>query len=164
MLIKGRPEASLQGIGQDRIATIGEQLIVSCVSIGATQTPNLTLHVNDQKWENIYGGRITQEHVTTSRHSRHNNQGIAVVGYIDTVTDRFFNHGNTLSVECKAWYGDQMFKKTELNLRKGNSRSARRPNYQSSYPSTFIQNQNPRTPRTHQLNSNTGYLRYLKPI
>jgi len=125
MLKKGRPTASLQGVGQDRSATIGDQLIVSCISFGATQTPNLTLHVNDQEFKNIYGGRVNEENVQVSGNSQHS-QGVALVGYIDTVSNNLFNGGSNLLVECKAWYGDQMFKKKDLSLRKKDT--GRRPN------------------------------------
>ena len=117
MLKKGRPAASLVSIGQDRIATIGEQLIVSCISFGATSSPNLTIHANGQNIKDMYGGNVNNENVQVNGNSRHS-QGLAVVGYIDTVTNSLFNHANSLLIECKAWYGDQMFKKKELTLTK----------------------------------------------
>ena len=109
MLKTGTPTASIQSLGRDRTATVGEQLIVSCLSIGSTQTPNLTLHANGQEFQNIYGGRVNLERY---------NQGDALVGYIDTVSNNLFNHANNLLIECKAWFGDHMFKKKNLNLTK----------------------------------------------
>jgi len=123
MLKKGRPAASLQGIGQDRYATVNDQLIVSCISFGSTQTPNLTMHANGQNFQDIYGGSVDTKMVQVSGNSNHN-QGLALVGYIDTVSNSMFQRDNLL-IECKAWYGDQMFKKKELNLRKKNT--GRRP-------------------------------------
>jgi len=117
MLKKGRPSASLQSIGQDRTATVNDQLIVSCISFGATQKPNLTLHANGQDIEDIYGGNVNYENVQVQGNSRHS-QGVALVGYIDTVSSNMFTRNNNLLIECKAWYGDQMFKKKELTLRK----------------------------------------------
>ena len=117
MLKKGRPSASVQSMGQDRVAIIGDQLIVSCISFGASQTPNLTLHINGQHFTDLYGARVNKENVQVSGNSRHN-QGVAVVGYLDTVSSNLFNGGNNLLVECKAWYGDQMFEKKDLSLLK----------------------------------------------
>jgi hypothetical protein len=117
MLKKGRPAASLVSIGQDRTATIGEQLIVSCISFGATSAPNLTIHANGQNIKDMYGGNINNENVQVNGNSIHR-QGLALVGYIDTVTNGLFDHANNLLIECKAWYGDQMFKKKELSLQK----------------------------------------------
>jgi hypothetical protein len=114
MLKKGRPAASLASIGQDRTATIGQQLIVSCISFGATSAPNLTIHANGQNIKDMYGGNVNNEQVQING----NRQGLALVGYIDTVTNGLFNHANNLLIECKAWYGDQMFKKKELTLNK----------------------------------------------
>ena len=48
MLKKGRPTASLQSMGQDRTATVNDQLIVSCISFGSTQTPNVKCIINKQ--------------------------------------------------------------------------------------------------------------------
>ena len=124
MLKKGRPNASLQNMGQDRKATVGQELTVSCISFGATQTPNLTLHVNDQDMNNIYGARVNQESVQISG-NRQYGRGVALVGYIDRVSDSLFNNGNHLLVECKAWYGDQMFKKKDLALSKDLPRNPR---------------------------------------
>jgi len=117
MLKKGRPTASLQSIGQDRTATVNDQLIVSCISFGSTQTPNLTIHANGQDIKDIYGGSVNTEMVQVSGNRNHA-QGLALVGYIDTVSNSMFNRNNNLLIECKAWYGDQMFKKKELSLRK----------------------------------------------
>lgn len=117
MLKKGRPTASLQSIGQDRTATVNDQLIVSCISFGSTQTPNLTIHANGQDIKDIYGGSVNTEMVQISGNRNHA-QGLALVGYIDTVSNSMFNRNNNLLIECKAWYGDQMFKKKELSLRK----------------------------------------------
>ena len=117
MVKKGRPEASLVSIGQDRTATLGEQLIVSCISFGATTAPNLTIHANGQNIKDMYGGNINNENVQVNGNSMHR-QGLALVGYIDTVTNSHFDHANNLLIECKAWYGDQMFKKKELTLKK----------------------------------------------
>ena len=117
MLKKGRPTASLQSIGQDRTATVNDQLIVSCISFGATQKPNLTIHANGQDIEDIYGGSVNYENVQVQGNSRHS-QGLALVGYIDTVSSNMFTRNNNLLIECKAWYGDQMFTKKELTLRK----------------------------------------------
>ena len=117
MLKKGRPTASLQSMAQDRTATVNDQLIVSCISFGSTQTPNLTIHANGQDIKDIYGGSVNFEKVQVSGNRNHA-QGLAVVGYIDTVSNNMFNRNNNLLIECKAWYGDQMFKKKELTLRK----------------------------------------------
>ena len=117
MLKKGRPTASLQSMGQDRTATVNDQLIVSCISFGSTQTPNLTIHANGQDIKDIYGGSVNTEMVQVSGNRNHA-QGLALVGYIDTVSNSMFNRNNNLLIECKAWYGDQMFKKKELSLRK----------------------------------------------
>jgi len=124
MLKKGRPTASLQSMGQDRTATVNDQLIVSCISFGSTQTPNLTIHANGQDIKDIYGGSVNTEMVQVSGNRNHA-QGLALVGYIDTVSNSMFNRNNNLLIECKAWYGDQMFKKKELSLRKRNT--GRRP-------------------------------------
>ena len=124
MLKKGRPTASLQSMGQDRTATVNDQLTVSCISFGSTQTPNLTIHANGQDINDIYGGNVNTEMVKVSG-NRNNAQGLALVGYIDTVSNSMFNRNNNLLIECKAWYGDQMFKKKELSLRKRNT--GRRP-------------------------------------
>merc|ERR1712183_302391 len=102
------------------------------------QTPNLTLHVNDQDMNNIYGARVNQESVQISG-NRQYGRGGALVGYIDRVSDSLFNNGNHLLVECKAWYGDQMFKKKDLALRKDLLRNGK-VNWDSHVPP----NQHPR--------------------
>ena len=137
MLKTGRPTASLQSIGNDRTAAINEQLTVSCISFGATQAPNLTLHVNDQRLENIYGGRVNMEEVRIQG-NRQVIQGVALVGYIDTVSNGLFDYADNLLVECKAWYGDQMFKKKDLTLKKRDS--GRRPPIQGPNRNPYPQN------------------------
>merc|ERR1712184_157110 len=82
--------------------------------------PNASL----QDMDNIYGARVNQESVQISG-NRQYGRGVALVGYIDRVSDSLFNNGNHLLVECKAWYGDQMFKKKDLALSKDLPRNPR---------------------------------------
>ena len=113
-------------MGAARTATVGEQLIVSCMTFGATKAPNLTLHVNNQKLIRggpIRGGRVDVEPVRVAGSGR-NEQGTALVGYIDTVYDNMFRYGsNKMTVECKAWYGDQIFEKESMELTKETGRN-----------------------------------------
>ena len=118
------------------------------MTFGATKAPNLTLHVNNQKLirgGQIRGGRVDVEPVRVAGSGR-NEQGTALVGYIDTVYDNMFRYGsNKMTIECKAWYGDQIFEKESMELTKETGRNHHRPTYGTG---DSRDNQRSRDPRT----------------
>merc|ERR1712227_262676 len=94
-------------------ATVGQPLLVSCISQGTTPNPNLTLFVNDQAWEDVSATARTQD-LTMGVPS-----GMKVVeGRLDMVYDSMFGRNNMIVIECKAHIQDYMLTSAHLSLRK----------------------------------------------
>jgi len=94
-------------------ASVGQPLLVSCISKNANPSPNLTLYLNDQPWEATSGTSAIQE-VRLGVPS-----GTKVIeGRMDTVYDQMFNAQGILNIECKAMFKDFMIEKKQLGLKK----------------------------------------------
>jgi len=118
-----------------RQAKVGQPLIVSCISKGSgSQTPNLTLTINDQPWNSyLYNGQV--------RPISSNRNGEKIIeGEIPSVNDRMFNSG-VIKIKCESKYDDFVLKNEELNLGKeltvydnnNPSRHSQRPGYNPGF-------------------------------
>merc|ERR1712156_1344434 len=121
---------------RSRQAKVGQPLIVSCISKGSgSQTPNLTLTINDQPWNSyLYNGQV--------RPISSNRNGEKIIeGEITSVNDRMFNSG-VIKIKCESKFDDFVLKHEELNLGKeltvydnnnNPSRHSQRPGYNPGF-------------------------------
>ena len=94
-------------------ATVGQPLLVSCISQGTTPSPNLTLFINDQAWNDVSATARTQDL------SMGVPSGMKVVeGRLDMVYDSMFGRNNMMVIECKAHIQDYLLTTEHLSLRK----------------------------------------------
>jgi len=94
-------------------ATVGQPLLVSCISQGTTPSPNLTLFINDQAWKDVSATARTQDL------SMGVPSGMKVVeGRLDMVYDSMFGRNNMMVIECKAHIQDYLLTTEHLSLRK----------------------------------------------
>ena len=97
-------------------ATVGQPLLVSCISQGTNPLPNLTMFINDQPWKEVSGTARVQDlamGVPT---------GMKVVeGRLDMVYDSMFGSNNMMTIECKAYFNDYLIETEHLSLRKKNN-------------------------------------------
>lgn len=93
-------------------ASVGQPLLVSCISRNANPAPNLTLTLNGQPWEETSAtSRIEEIRIGVPTGSK------VIEGRMDTVYQSMFNADGVMAIECKANYQDYVVDKKQLGLR-----------------------------------------------
>lgn len=133
-------------------ATVGQPLLVSCISQGTTPNPNLTLFVNDQAWEDVSATARTQD-LTMGVPS-----GMKVVeGRLDMVYDSMFGRNNMIVIECKAHIQDYMLTSEHLSLRKKTNQIVHtNQGYQRPQRPVQVYDRNQEQPRRTQFDQDRG--------
>merc|ERR1711953_497785 len=133
-------------------ATVGQPLLVSCISQGTTPNPNLTLFVNDQAWEDVSATARTQE-LTMGVPS-----GMKVVeGRLDMVYDSMFGRNDMIVIECKAHIQDYMLTSEHLSLRKKTNQIVHtNQGYQRPQRPVQVYDRNQEQPRRTQFDQDRG--------
>ena len=105
-----------RGAENQHEATVGQPLLVSCISQGTNPTPNLTMFINDQPLKEASATARVQD-LTMGVPT-----GMKVTeGRLDMVYDSMFGSNNMMTIECKAYFNDYLIETEHLSLRKKNN-------------------------------------------